>query len=759
MSTARSRDPSGDVTIDLERIRALIDVARRSGRLSLLEPEGYELLRCAGIAVPPYAFVRDASEVADEDLQALPGERLVIKVAAPEITHKTDVGGVVVVPHDQAAVSGAIREMADRLGPAAVGYTIAGFVEHDPGIRGELLLSLRWTNDFGPVVTVGAGGTDAETVARHLRPDSRVAIVSPSTTPREELRDRLSGTLGVELATSNLRGQPPRLAMDRLVDVVERLLALARACCPDDLAELEINPLAVTPDGLVALDVIATLGAGHREVRPDRPIGQIRHLLEPRTIAIVGVSSKMNPGRVILHNLLTDGFDADHVWVVKPGVERMEGCRCVPDLESLPEKVDLLVVAVAAADAPTIVASAIESDAAAAVIVIPGGLEEKQGTDALVGRMHEALATARAGGGGPLINGGNCLGIRSRPGHYDTMFISKAKLATPGGPAGSVAILSQSGGFAISRLSRLRGIEPRYVITVGNQMDLTIGDHLSYLVDDPAVEVFGVYVEGFAPLDGLQFLRAARAIADAGRSVILYRGGRTRAGAAASASHTASIAGDAVVTRALAQASGVVIADTVQEFDDLLATFARLRGRAPAGPRLAAVTNAGFECVAIGDNLGSLELVDFEGRTAERIAQVLARQRIDGVVDLHDPLDLTPIAGAAAYEDIVRTILDDDGIDLALVGVVPLTDELETLAADTSHDEDVSAPDGIAARLVRLWATSDKPWVVVVDAGPLYDPLCRLLEDGGLPTFRTVDNAVRTLDRWYAAVGTRHETS
>jgi acyl-CoA synthetase (NDP forming) len=209
----------------------------------------------------------------------------------------------------------------------------------------------------------------------------------------------------------------------------------------------------------------------------------------------------------------------------------------------------------------------------------------------------------------------------------------------------------------------------------------------------------------------------------------------------------------------LAQAAGVVIADTVQEFDDLLATFARLRGRAPTGRRLAAVTNAGFECVAIGDNLGSLELVDFEGRTADRIAQVLARQRIDGVVDLHDPLDLTPIAGAAAYEDIVRAILDDDGIDLALVGVVPLTDELETLVADASHDEDVGAPDGIVARLVRLWATSDKPWVVVVDAGPLYDPLCRLLEDGGLPTFRTVDVAVRTLGRWYTAARVRRETS
>ena len=87
MAATRRRVPNGDATIDLGRIRALIDVARRSGRLSLLEPEGYELLRYVGIAVPPHAFVRGASEVAARDLDALPGERLVIKVAAPGITH------------------------------------------------------------------------------------------------------------------------------------------------------------------------------------------------------------------------------------------------------------------------------------------------------------------------------------------------------------------------------------------------------------------------------------------------------------------------------------------------------------------------------------------------------------------------------------------------------------------------------------------------------------------------------------------------
>lgn len=738
--------------IDLAWVRALVARIRAEGRMALLEPEGYELLRSVGIAVPPHRFVRNEAEAQACDLEALPGGRLVVKVAAAGIAHKTEAGGVVVVPHDRRAVVGAVREIATRLrGHAVAGYTIASFVEHAPGLGGELLVSLRWTNDFGPIVTVGAGGTDAEAVAGHLLPGSRTAIASMADGPRNELTKRLATSMGVELATAPLRGRPPRLAMAHLVEVVERLMALAPVCRPDELTEIEVNPLAVTPEGLVALDVLASLGSAPFEPRPNRPVAELRRLLEPETVAIIGVSSRMNPGRIILRNLLRDGFDPDRVRVVKPGIDAIDGCRCVADLGDLPVKVDLLIVAVAAAEAPGIVARAIETDAAATLIVIPGGLEEKVGTGELVGRMHDALAAARARGGGPLINGGNCLGIRSRPGRYDTLFIPATKVPAPAGPPSPVAILSQSGGFAISRLSRLRGIEPRYVITVGNQMDLTIGDHLEYLAGDPAVGIVAVYIEGFVPLDGLRFLAAARAMADAGRTVILYQAGRTPAGAVASASHTASIAGDAAVARALAEAAGVVVTASIGEFDDLLGLFARLHGRTAAGPRLGAVTNAGFECVAIADNLGPFRLARFEGGTAARLGAILAARGIDGVVDVHNPIDLTPMAGDADYEAAARAVLDDPAVDVGVIGVVPLSAQIRTLVPGSGHDEDVAAPDAIAARLVRLWASTTKPWVVVVDAGELFDPLVRLLEDGGVPTFRAADLAVRALGRWYAA--------
>ena len=93
---------------------------------------------------------------------------------------------------------------------------------------------------------------------------------------------------------------------------------------------------------------------------------------------------------------------------------------------------DLFILAISAAQTPQAVTEIVEGRRAESIIVIPGGLEEKAGTEALVGRMREALAAARASDWqGPLINGGNCLGVRSLPGRYDTMFIPEYKLPVP----------------------------------------------------------------------------------------------------------------------------------------------------------------------------------------------------------------------------------------------------------------------------------------------------------------------------------------
>ncbi|HSL21628.1 MAG TPA: acetate--CoA ligase family protein [Vicinamibacterales bacterium] len=732
--------------MNLDAITALIERARAAGRRALLETEGLELLDALGVARPRHRFIRGSAEAARLDGTGLPGDRLVLKVVSPEILHKSDVGGVAVVGNSRSDVATAIHDMETRLaGHQIDGFLLVEFVEHDAALGGELLAGLRWTDEFGAVVTIGAGGITTEFLARDLAHGRDAAIVSPRL-PVEGLNRALEQVSAVALATRGFRGRAPRTSIAEITAVAERLMALARAAMPHGIAECEINPLAVTPAGLFALDVLVTLAPELRSPAPPRPIHKIARLLQPRNVAIIGVSEQLNPGRIILNNLLRDGFDRSRVAVVKPGVETIAGCACYPDVASLPERVDLFVLAVGAAQVPRILRDVVAHEKAESVIVIPGGLEEKSGSEAIVRGMREALIESRATDWqGPLINGGNCLGIRSRPGRYDTMFIPEHKMPPAGGPVSPVAIVAQSGAFAISRATRLGELNPRYVISVGNQMDVTIGDYLTFLADDASIELFAVYVEGFKPLDGLRFMEAARQIVATGRPVILYRAGRTVEGARATASHTASIAGDYRVTRALCEQAGVIVAESLEDFDDLVRTFALLRDREAAGTRLGALSNAGFESVAIADSLHGLSLATLSDAGRSRIAAALSRGRIDSLVDVHNPLDVTPMAGDAVYEEIVRALLEDGRVDVGVIGCVPMTGALQTLPAGQAHAENIQRAESVVARLARVRQEISKPWVAVVDAGDLYDPMAAALERARIPTFRTADRAVRML--------------
>jgi acyl-CoA synthetase (NDP forming) len=739
------------VTIDTARIAGVIGAA--AGRSALLETEGLALLAALGIDAPAYVFVRNGAEAASVDTSSLGGERVVVKVISPRILHKSDVGGVKVVERRPDAIAAAVADMEARLADQdIVGFTVNQFLRYDTSIGHELLLGLRWTEDFGPVVTLGAGGIYTEFLADNFKPGREIGIFSPSVTTDREIEEVIDRLAIGRLATGRLRGQAPRIAKAPLVAAVRQFMALASEFAPHAIAECEINPLVIADRRLVALDILVTLGAGERPARPARPLGKLKRLLEPRSAAIIGVSEKLNPGHIILNNLVREGFDRERICVVKSGSATFEGCRAVPDIASLPEKVDLFILAISAAQTPQAITDILEGEKAESIIVIPGGLEEKSGTEAIVGRMRAALDRARASAWqGPLINGGNCLGVRSMPGHYDTMFIPEYKLPVPSGSVSPVAFISQSGAFAVSRMSKLGRLNPKYAVTLGNQMDLTVGDYLAYLKDDTGIEVFAVYVEGFARLDGLHFLKAAREIVASGRSVILYRAGRTAAGAKASASHTASIAGDYTVTRELAQEAGVVVAESLADFEDLVGLFTRLRHKRADGPRLGAVSNAGFECVAIADSLGGLDLPAFDGATSSRLQDVFRAARIDAVVDVHNPIDLTPMAGDAAYEDSFRTVMESAGIDIGIVGCVPLTIALDTLPVGPGHDNDLARADGVALRLARLRDSLDKAFVAVVDAGAIYDPFVSVLDEHGIPTFRTADTALRLLNVFVAA--------
>jgi acyl-CoA synthetase (NDP forming) len=733
----------------------LLDAARLRGDTILLEPDGFPLLQRLGIATPRFVAVSTPEDLHPAELRALDSDRVVVKIASTSVLHRTEVGGVAVVPNHYEVVRHTIEAMAARVPAEGLrGFTVSRFEPHDTAPGSELLVSLRWTDEFGPLVTIGPGGVAAELLARHLRPGDDVVVVAAEGIDRGRLADRLARFPLTRLVTGGFRRQPARVTLGEICDVVERLAALGRECSPALVTECEINPLAVTPGGLVALDVLVRLGTGAAPAVEPRPLEKLPRLLTPRSVAIVGVSEQMNPGRIILRNLLREGFPRDAIHVVKPGAAEIDGCRTADSLAALPAPVDLLVLAVGAAVVPGLLIDAIENRRAESVIVIPGGLEEKAGGAARLAPVREALARARRSPWrGPLVNGGNCLGIRSLPGRYDTLFIPPYKMPPRPAAVAPVAIVAQSGAFAVARASKLGRLNPKYVITVGNQMDLTVGDYLTALADDESIRIFGVYVEGFRPLDGLRAVEAVRRITAAGRIVVIYRAGRTPAGAAASATHTASMAGDYVATRELAREAGAIVAASLSEFEDVLRVAAALDRRRPAGPHLGAVSNAGFECVAMADNLGELALAAFAPGTRERLCALLESARLGSVVDVHNPLDLTPMAGDETFAAAVQAVLEDPGVEIGLVGCVPLTPALQTLPPGPGHGEDVGREASVGSRLVRLAAEIPKPWVAVVDAGRQYDPMVDVLEAGGVVTFRTADRALWALNQLWKAAG------
>ena len=731
---------------------AVIRQARAAGRGVLLEHEGYRLLAELGIRTPRHSLVTGAGGLTAAELRGLGSGQVVVKAVSAGIAHKSELGAVKVVQAEMSKIDSALSAMAAAL-PKGLpeGFLVCEFIPHRDGFADQLLLGARWTEDFGPVVTLGPGGVEAEFLARAVRPGEELALFSPEMAADAAIDSALERAAVTRLAAQPWRGKPPRLSLPDLRHLVQVISVFAERAFAAGLDEFEINPLALTPDGPVALDFKARLASERSAVPPERPRDQLRRLLQPRTIAILGVSERPNPGHIIVRNTLEAGFDPSRLWIVKPGRAELLGCPCVADVASLPQPVDLMILAVGAPQVPEIVAAVIDQRLAESLIVIPGGLGEHRSSGGLARDLRRLLHESRAlDWRGPVINGANCLGVRSRPGGYDTLFIPSHKLPVPEAPESPLALISQSGAFAVAQASKLSRLNPRYIVTTGNQLDLTVGDYLEELAGDEEIRVFACYVEGFQPLDGARLLRAARRIVASGRAVVLYRAGRTPAGASASASHTASVAGDYVVTRELARQAGVVVADTLDDFEDLVGLFVGLEGRVLNGRSLGAMSNAGFECVAMADNLRSFVLADFEQGTMDALTELLEASRLTGIVEVRNPLDTTPMMADGPFAAAASRVLNDPGVDLGLIGCVPLTAAMNTLEAG-EHNEDVDREDSVAGLLIALWRATEKPWAAVVDSGPLYDPLASRLLDAGLPTFRCADRALRLLERWAAA--------
>ena len=734
----------------MSEIAGILERARRRGWRLLQEAEGFALLQALGFQIPRYLEFERPEEVTEAFLAGLPGDVVVLKAICPDLPHKTEAGGVSVVAREVGPVQLAALEMTRGFsGHGLVGFLLQEWVDSGTEIGSELLVNLRWDREFGQVLTCGPGGVHAERLGAALRQERAVTTVTPRLLSRARFSNLLTSTAVANLMTTSQRGRRARVAPEVLVETLTTFFDSAETLLLEGVEEIEINPLAAYRGGLMPLDVMVRVGKERRAQRMPRPIEKLGHLLKPRSIAIVGVSRRHNPGRMILKNILREGFDPRRIHLIKPGEDEIEGCSCLPSLEALPERIDLLIVAVNAEQVPTLLQEVIQGRHAESVIVIPGGLEENPGGGALMGSVVASLQEARESDWrGPVVNGGNCMGIRSSPGQYDTFFLPDYKLPVGGGADATVAMVAQSGAFLAARSSKMSKIPFKYSISIGNQVDLTVGDFLSYLAEDADLQVIAVYVEGFESGDGLRFLEIAETLRRQGRKVVLYRAGRTDKGILAAASHTASLAGSYATTVALARSVGVLVAESMEEFEDLVTLAVRWAGRRLVGRRIAGLSNAGFECVALSDHLEDFAPADFTPRTVDRIGDLLLRARVNHLVEVNNPLDVTPMMGDELFAEAAAILMADPNVDVGVIGCVPLTGALDTLPAASSHGEDLEREDSIAKRLAVLWESTEKPWIAVVDGGRQYDAFVDTLEQAGVPSFRSMDRAISRLETY-----------
>lgn len=298
-------------------------------------------------------------------------------------------------------------------------------------------------------------------------------------------------------------------------------------------------------------------------------------LFAPRSIAVVGASSDTaRIGGIPLDYLRRFGY-AGRLHPVNPRGGVVQGLPAHARLSDIGAPVDLAVVAVPQAQ----VAGVLDDAAAAgvrAMVLFSSGYAE---IDAAGAAAQQALAQ-RARAAGIRLLGPNCLGV-IRPSHHVHATFAPAVNAGQVAP-GRIGLISQSGAFGIYAyaLARERGLGLSLWATTGNEADVQLADGLAWLAEDPQTEVIMAYMEGCR--DGPR-LRAALALAQQrGKPVVMVKVGASALGAAAAASHTASLAGDDAVYDAVFRRYGVMRVHSISDFFALAASAAvapRPRGR------------------------------------------------------------------------------------------------------------------------------------------------------------------------------------
>ena len=647
------------------------------------------------------------------------GFPVALKLVAPGLVHKSDVGGVLLdirSPDDAQRGYAELAEIAAKLGLEAWSVLVQELAGRSDI---ELFIGLKRDPTFGPIVLVGAGGRLVEILddlaIRRCPVDEAGA--------RALLAETTAGR-----AVAGYRGRPldPE-GVARAISRVSQLPLLVPG-----LEELDVNPLSLDRDGRWRVFDARALVAGERSAgapaaaRPprrsvDEGARQVAAIFEARSIVVVGASATdpAKPGSKVLGYLDRHGYDGA-VYVVHPTAAEIAGRPCYPSIEALPAgPLDLVCLTIPAAGCADALDRCGKRGVQAAVVMSSGFGEA--GADAAeqeLGRIADRHGIA--------LCGPNTIGV---VGPWERLYVSfSGALETAEPRAGGIAFVTQSGALGGSLLSQAweRGLGVSRFASVGNQTGLAIADYLAYLAADPRTRVACVVLESV--VDGPALLEALARMRLAGKPVIALKTGRSAVGQSAVRSHTGALAGDARVCDAILREAGALSVATLTELVDAAAILER--PPLPRGPRVGIVSTSGGGCAVAADLCAAARLEVPALTDAERDALA---QALPSFAATQNPVDVTAqiLVDPELIARTLRIMLASERIDSVLVVLTTVTDPRAR---------------EIAAHVAECARASGKPLAVAwTVARQLAEGGLSTLEREGVPLFPSIERAVAAL--------------
>ena len=403
---------------------------------------------------------------------------------------------------------------------------------------------------------------------------------------------------------------------------------------------------------------------------PMKPVQGMSSFFEPRSIAVAGVSTDPNKlGSIIFANMIENqkkGVLKAPVYALNPARARIGDQPCYPSIAALPEAPELLIVAVPESQTLALIRAAAQAGVKAAVMITGGYAEIGKGD------VEKEIGHAAAKHGMRIL-GPNTIGLVDTWSGVDSLFLRPTKTMPDGSQVismlkplkGEVAIITQSGhlGEVVAEELAASGVGVRAIVGTGNQLDVSVEDVIEYFAEDDHTRVISVYLEGVR--DGRRFMEAA-ASAVKRKPLVVFKVGKTGAGARAALTHTASLVGNYDVYHAALRQTGAIEAQSLQELVDFSVSLLMLPPT--KGRRMAIVTNAGGVGAIAADEAAKMGLqVEPLGNEARRkILSTFSGEAFVSNASLGNPVDLTASVSSDQFVKVVELVAAQPRYDLLL---------------------------------------------------------------------------------------------